>query len=235
MSTNPWSKPLYHPSAAILNKHRRCEYFPVANAGLHSILHGSFSALKMDGKPLYEYARAGIPLPRPIEKRPVRVDALELKAWLGNDHAFRPPTKALTVTEKENVEVALASVASNPSVADLPGVEEEQEEAQTATTAETSEDEAPTAFELSMTVSGGTYVRSIVHDLAHAVGSAGHVVTLTRTRQGRFALNPESTDETFGCVPWDVFERASKDVGDRDDEGWTEWEREVRARMEVVE
>jgi tRNA pseudouridine55 synthase len=179
----------------------------------------------MDGRPLYEYARQGIPLPRPIEKRSVRVEALGIKRWLGSEHAFRPPTKSLSDTEKSKVEAALASVAAEPSVADAPGAEQE---------AETSEGATPTAFEVSMTVSGGTYVRSIVHDLAHAVGSAGHVVTLTRTRQGRFALDPTG-DEEKGCVPWEVFERAATDAGERDSEGWTEWERAVRDRLEVVE
>lgn len=37
-----------------------------------------FSALKMDGKPLYEYARSGTPLPRPIAARKVTVSKLEL-------------------------------------------------------------------------------------------------------------------------------------------------------------
>jgi len=41
-----------------------------------------------------------------------------------------------------------------------------------------------------MTVSSGTYVRSIVHDLGLALGSAAHVVKLTRTRQGEFVLDP---------------------------------------------
>ena len=44
----------------------------------------------------------------------------------------------------------------------------------------------PSAFELEMTVSSGTYVRSVVHDLAIAVGSGAHVVSLTRTQQGPF-------------------------------------------------
>jgi tRNA pseudouridine55 synthase len=181
-----------------------------------------FSALKMDGRPLYEYARQGIPLPRPIEKRAVRVDALEMKSWLGSEHGFRPPSKALSTDEKQKVETALASVAAEASVADMAGAKEEAESGETV----------PTAFELSMTVSGGTYVRSIVHDLAHAVGSAGHVVTLTRTRQGQFSLEP--TDGVLGCVPWDVFERAAKDAGDRDADGWLEWEREVHKRLQVV-
>lgn len=49
----------------------------------------------------------------------------------------------------------------------------------------------PPIFEISMTVSSGTYVRSIIHDIGVALGSAAHVVKLTRTRQGNFALNSE--------------------------------------------
>lgn len=179
----------------------------------------SFSALKMDGRPLHEYARKGIPLPRPIEKRPVKVESLEIKEWLHTQHAFRPPTKILSKDEKEKVEAALAPITSDPTLSDSPEVPEDGEE-------------APTAFSVSMTVSGGTYVRSIIHDLAHVVGSAGHVVTLTRTRQGRFALHP--VGEEYGCVPWDVFERASKDQGTSDEDGWMEWERAVQEHLEVI-
>ena len=45
-------------------------------------------------------------------------------------------------------------------------------------------------FELEMTDSSGTYV---VRDLAIAVGSAAHVVPLTRTRQGPFVSPPYTT------------------------------------------
>jgi tRNA pseudouridine55 synthase len=181
----------------------------------------------MDGRPLHEYARQGIPLPRPIEKRPVKVEALEVNKWLGNEHGFKPPSKELSVTEKGKIEAALSAVATEPTVADAPGAKLEA-------TDPAEDEKSPTAFLMSMTVSGGTYVRSIVHDLAHAVGSAGHVVTLTRTRQGRFALQPKG--EEMGCVSWDVFERAaSNDANERDVEGWTEWERAVRDQLEVVE
>jgi tRNA pseudouridine55 synthase len=172
----------------------------------------------MDGKPLYEYARKGIPLPRPIEKRPVNVISLELSEWKGSEHMFQLPQKALTSDEKKAMEVALSGVEETPSITDQP----EDVEA------------VPTAFTLSMKVSGGTYVRSIVHDLAHAVGSAGHVVTLTRTRQGRFALKP-TEDGDFGCINWDVFERAAKDPGDRDENGWAEWERAVMEKLEIID
>lgn len=68
-----------------------------------------------------------------------------------------------------------------------------------------------------MTVSSGTYVRSIVHDIAIAVGSAAHVVELVRTRQGQFALDPlaastvngkDSTEPLHSVVPWSLLEKA---------------------------
>ncbi|KIJ16953.1 hypothetical protein PAXINDRAFT_176086 [Paxillus involutus ATCC 200175] len=179
-----------------------------------------FSALKMDGKPLYEYARKGIPLPRPIEKRKVTVHSLEIVDWKGSDHDFRWPEKALTAEEKTAMEKALEFVEDFPVIKDQPEENTEQ---------------PPAAFVLSMKVSGGTYVRSIVHDLGHALGSAAHVVTLTRSRQGRFTLDPERGEEDKGCVPWDVFKKALEDEGEPDEDGWKKWEREVLDRLEVVE
>ncbi|KAH7922093.1 pseudouridylate synthase 4 [Leucogyrophana mollusca] len=179
-----------------------------------------FSALKMDGRPLYEYARKGIPLPRPIEPRKVTVHSLEIVDWKGSDHGFRWPEKEFTAEEKKAMEKALESVEENPVVKDEP-------ESQPT-------DVPPAAFVLSMKVSGGTYVRSIVHDLGHALGSAAHVVTLTRSRQGRFALEPTEDDDK-GCVPWDVFSKAGESEGEVDAEGWTEWEREVLDRLEIVD
>ncbi|KAI0374878.1 pseudouridylate synthase 4 [Pilatotrama ljubarskyi] len=179
-----------------------------------------FSALKMDGMPLYDYARQGIPLPRPIERRKVTVHELELVEWLGSDHSFRPPEKKFSKEEQEAMEKALKSVDESVSIKDEPDQEVPSEK-------------APTAFVLRMKVSGGTYVRCIVHDLAHALGSAGHVVTLTRSRQGRFALEPKEEGDR-ACVPWEVFQKALVDQGEVDREGRTEWEREVLAKLEVV-
>jgi len=52
-----------------------------------------FSALKMDGKPLYEYAREGKEIPREIERREVEVLELELVEWMeGGTHPHKPPT-----------------------------------------------------------------------------------------------------------------------------------------------
>ncbi|KAJ7940554.1 pseudouridylate synthase 4 [Mycena leptocephala] len=177
-----------------------------------------FSALKMDGRPLYEYARKGIPLPRPIEARKTTVHSLELVEWK-DTHSFRWPAQTFSEEEKQAMEAALQGAGETAALEDTAEVP--------------ANDEAPTAFVLKMRVSSGTYVRSIVHDLAHELGSAGHVVTLCRTRQGRFAL--EATEEgDHECVPWEVLEKASAD-DEVDEDGWRAWEREVLARLEVVE
>ena len=52
-----------------------------------------FSALKMNGKPLYEYAREGKEIPREIERRPVEVLELEMVEWMeGGTHSHEAPT-----------------------------------------------------------------------------------------------------------------------------------------------
>jgi len=175
----------------------------------------------MDGKPLYEYARSGTPLPRKIEKRPVTIHSLEIEKWLGSDHDFRYPEQVLSEEQKQALEKTLRSVQEDARVVDEP--EEPVEDGR-----------RPTAFVLRMKVSGGTYVRSVVHDLGHAIGSAAHVVTLTRSRQGRFTLEPAEAED-MGCVPWDVFRAAAEDAGPADDDGHTAWEQEVLDKFQVID
>lgn len=174
----------------------------------------------MDGKPLYDYARKGIPLPRPIEKRKVTIYSLDLIEWKGDDHTFRWPEKRFSVEEKEAMEKALGGVEENPTVKD---------EADHA-----APDQTPTAFVLSMKVSGGSYVRSIVHDLGRAVGSSAHVVTLTRTRQSQFTLNVTEPEDK-GCVPWEIFQKASEEEGEADEDGWKDWERAVMDKLDIID
>jgi tRNA pseudouridine55 synthase len=174
----------------------------------------------MDGKPLYEYARKGIPLPRPIENRKVKIHSLDLIEWKGSDHTFRWPEKQLSDGEKKAMERALEGAEENPNIYDEPDP--------------AAPGQTPTALVLSMKVSGGTYVRSIVHDVGHAVGSSAHVVTLTRSRQSRFTLDV-TEPEDIGCVPWEVFQKASEDEGESDEDGWKEWEREVMAKLQIID
>lgn len=189
-----------------------------------------FSALRMDGKRLFEYAREGIPLPRPIEPRNVRIDELDLIAWYPPAaHTYAPPATDVSDDEK-----ALVGQVRQLAGSDTNGLDTTRDGTQALEPVPSDTDTAcdPAAFVLRMTVSSGTYVRSIVHDLGTACGSSAHVVRLVRTRQGPFHLD--------NCIPWDIFEQgiaelASQDEGKRDEHGLREWERKILQYMEVVE
>ncbi|KAI1776348.1 trub family pseudouridylate synthase-containing protein [Hypoxylon cercidicola] len=64
-----------------------------------------YSALKMEGKPLYEYAREGKPIPREIATREVDVSDLELLEWYEpGEHSHRWPADEATMFERNFAE-----------------------------------------------------------------------------------------------------------------------------------
>lgn len=64
-----------------------------------------FSALKMEGKPLYEYAREGKPIPREIQTREVTVTDVEIVEWYEpGTHEHHWPTSEATAAEKQYAE-----------------------------------------------------------------------------------------------------------------------------------
>lgn len=187
----------------------------------------------MDGKPLYEYARESIPLPRPIPTRTCQVsvqlvDFTPATVTPGDGgHEYRWPKEHLSAEEKgifdrltEMVHKAQQSAGDSEAVADPPQPDLKAEEVP-----ETSPSGIrPATFKLRMTVSSGTYVRSIVNEIGLALGSGAHVVKLTRTRQGEFTLDEpaektmvtikevgaakESEVELASAIPWSVWEKA---------------------------
>ncbi|GAA5885919.1 hypothetical protein JCM16303_003027, partial [Sporobolomyces ruberrimus] len=202
-----------------------------------------YSALKMDGKPLYEYARSNTPLPRPIPSRKVTVSEISLLSFTEGsnrreDDGYEFPKEKLGEEEKLELERMEKMVKEGKTV--LPDTEEVEKAVDAAKPTVEKEETTtesqgrPPIFEISLTVSSGTYIRSVVHDLGIALGSSAHVVKLTRTRQGQFSLYPsESTSTTTsteatttggeaqsegeekkvekvlrGCVEWTMLEKA---------------------------
>lgn len=211
-----------------------------------------YSAVRIDGKRLFDYARQDIPLPRPIEARKVTVSELRLVDWLpGGTHAYKPPSAEISDADHALVDKIRNMTGSSYDTQRVDatngdaGDSDKPPAATPASDAPASSD-APPAMVLDMTVSGGTYVRSVVHDLGAAVDSAAHVARLIRTRQGQFSLGHASApqdgavadsgvDIPGNCIPWAVFERGlaehdSAKRGDtsldtRDESGLREWER----------
>lgn len=67
-----------------------------------------YSALRMDGKRLYDYAREGKEVPREIEERPVEVKELELLEWLdGGAHDYSIPEDEAEIEAKHLAEKIL--------------------------------------------------------------------------------------------------------------------------------
>ncbi|KAL7419732.1 pseudouridine synthase pus4 [Cryptotrichosporon argae] len=169
-----------------------------------------FSALKMDGKPLYEYARESKPLPRAIETREctVSIDLIDFQPASSvpgdGGHTYAWPSARLSADDKAVFRRLTQLVHDSNATADdvaVPVPDLAAADVAERTPAGT----RPPAFTIRMTVSSGTYVRSIVHDIGLALGCAAHVVKLTRTRQGEFALHGDEEalagPSTAGAVP----------------------------------
>ncbi|KAL8658153.1 MAG: hypothetical protein Q9226_001236 [Calogaya cf. arnoldii] len=60
-----------------------------------------YSALRMDGKRLYEYAREGREIPREIQERPVTTESMELREWLPSGcHPYTWPNEQADEEDK---------------------------------------------------------------------------------------------------------------------------------------
>ncbi|KAE8148951.1 pseudouridine synthase [Aspergillus avenaceus] len=117
-----------------------------------------FSALKVKGKPLYEYAREGKEPPIEIQERPVEVSDLRILEWYEpGTHDFKWPEQEAAAEEKAVAEKLLAKDDALPVVSSTEAAgsaeKAEEQEASTSTKrktpppADTSEASAPTVAE----------------------------------------------------------------------------------------
>ena len=89
-----------------------------------------YSALRIDGKRLYEYAREGKDVPREIVKRPVEVKELAIVDWLdGGKHNFKLPEEEAEAESKEIAEKVLHfnEVVGSSESAEYPSVDKSEE------------------------------------------------------------------------------------------------------------
>jgi tRNA pseudouridine55 synthase len=176
----------------------------------------------MDGKPLYEYARENKPLPRAIPSRQVKVsvELLEFTPAQKEDgdggHSYKWPEERLSPEEKDvfrrltelvdQTKDKTASTATTTPASKIGDVHWPEVSEKTGL--------RPPTFKIRMTVSGGTYVRSIVNDVGELLGCGAHVVLLRRTRQGRFALHGDgsSISEEEKKIYDEMVQKTAKDT-----------------------
>ena len=133
----------------------------------------AYSALKIRGKAAYARARAGEDVD--LKARRVTVHALEIL----------PGTGRGTAEGGGGVEGSGIDPSVSPNGLPPPRSGEDLNE-----------------ITLSATVSKGTYIRSLVRDIARALGTVGHVSYLKRTRAGPFSLK--------SAISLDFLEEAAK-------------------------
>lgn len=109
--------------------------------GVQQQMPPMYSALKRDGKPLYELARQGIEVERAF--REITIHALEFSAWSGD------------------------------------------------------------RFDLAVTCSKGTYIRTLAADIGEALGCGAHLAALRRTRVGMLDLSSALTLDGIEALPVD--------------------------------
>ncbi|KAK6205491.1 pseudouridine synthase [Scheffersomyces amazonensis] len=158
-----------------------------------------FSSLKVNGKPLYEYAREGIPLPTAIKVREVKVKDFKIfeEDSLRTDHEF----KKLESELDENGVPKEHGLANNPTLNDSPLYFSTQylEEAQknnlpteVGNPRQLKENESlPEKLPLVhfiADVSSGTYIRSLISDFGRALESSAYMVELIRKKQSEWEL-----------------------------------------------
>ncbi|SCV05150.1 LANO_0H01156g1_1 [Lachancea nothofagi CBS 11611] len=163
-----------------------------------------FAALKMNGKPLHQYAREGLPLPRAIEPRQVEIYDLNIFSdSLTRDHNY----KLMKPTTKESEEIVSELSQQKNLLTDKLYFSKQFCESQ-AWDSEEARVEPPIALNdeqiqqlvdqgddykapllhFKAKVSSGTYIRSLISDIGKALRSSSYMVKLIRCQQQEWAL-----------------------------------------------
>ncbi|AET39009.1 pseudouridine synthase PUS4 Ecym_3532 [Eremothecium cymbalariae DBVPG len=162
-----------------------------------------YAALKMNGKPLYEYAREGIPLPKAIEPREVNVYELKLCSdCLSTDHGYnilRPASDEVKSTiSKLNANLSEDTLYFSKEYCEKQGWEDQC--ARVGPPIMLTEEEREVMEKLGNSyrapllhfktkVSSGTYIRSLISDIGKAMKTSSYMVKLIRCEQQHWSLS----------------------------------------------
>ncbi|EMG46389.1 tRNA pseudouridine synthase, putative, partial [Candida maltosa Xu316] len=190
-----------------------------------------FSALKVNGKPLYEYARKGLPLPTNIKVREVKVNDIKVieEDSLKTDHEFDKLKSELD----ENGVPKEHGLMNNPTLNDSPlyfsqqylekaekeGLPKEVGKPKVLDDDEELPEKLPMIHFVS-DVSSGTYIRSLISDIGRAMESSAYMVELIRTKQSEWELNKnvfkledfDKDEKIWGKVLKKVFDKGGANI-----------------------
>lgn len=157
-----------------------------------------YSALKLNGKPLYEYAREGISLPKAIKARDIQVELFEVHDDFGPNEKYG----AIKVEPDAEGNTVYGMLSNNPTLNDLdlffseeyvanPDYSDEDKNAhilpKLLDASAPPQQDLP-VFHATAAVGSGTYIRSLISDLGRAVGSSAFMVELIRVKQSDWEL-----------------------------------------------
>ncbi|KAF9580454.1 hypothetical protein BGW38_002899 [Lunasporangiospora selenospora] len=180
-----------------------------------------YSALSMDGKRLYDYAREGVPLPREIPERTVQIHELDLLSFPGPDGVtecspdlvrlgFRSHHPRSNDAQDETAVNTLpfesrSGFKPKPLLHDPNATND-------ATFVPLPDPSQPGSrglyFHLRVHCSSGTYIRTLIADIATRLGTVGHMTDLLRTEQKGFMLDGGMTIEMSDCEDLDRVDQA---------------------------
>ncbi|EXJ55697.1 hypothetical protein A1O7_08626 [Cladophialophora yegresii CBS 114405] len=186
-----------------------------------------YSAIKVQGMKLYEYARSGKELPRQLESRDIEISECTLLDYYDpGEHGYRWPAEQATDEEKAVAQKLIAGAESTKKLLgqdaaptrprtppserykefresnNLPPDKKAAMHTHDIGTLEAQPANAPAA-RIRLTVSSGFYVRSFAYDLGTACDSYGTMAALVRSKQGHFT-NIEPIPEGFvPAITWE--------------------------------
>ncbi|KAJ2156581.1 pseudouridine synthase pus4 [Coemansia sp. RSA 552] len=143
------------------------------------------SAIKVNGQPLYRYAREGWKVPKEVEPRAVTIRKIKLLR-LNNPVAKALSTGTRVALPREHADYFLSGAYQWRGNGEemVPG---------NVMLPFANHPEMPT-FQVYVESGGGVYIRSLIHDLGERLGCGATMISLIRTTQGPLRLGRDTIE-----------------------------------------